>query len=145
PDFASVNLSEPGASALCTALLAMGIGVEAGLATPADARLLVELGLADRCLRHLIEVAGQAEAALATAGQIEEVLDGAGTQSPGLLQGFGSGAWAVLEAALTRGYDVRIGLEDTLLLPDGAAARDNAELVAAARTAAVRTGRLPDA
>src|SRR6185295_9199660 len=36
PDFASVNFSEMGASALCTALLNRGVGVEAGLSTPAD-------------------------------------------------------------------------------------------------------------
>lgn len=145
PDFASVNLSEPGAAAVCEALFAMGVGVEAGLARPADAQLLVELGIADRCLRHLIEVAGQADAALATAGQIEQVLDAAGTLAPRLLHGFGSGAWAVLEAALARGYDVRIGLEDTLQLPDGAVARDNAELVATAHAAAILAGRLQGA
>jgi uncharacterized protein (DUF849 family) len=35
----------------------------------------------------------------------------------------------VLDAALARGRDVRIGLEDTTLMPDGSVARDNAELV----------------
>jgi len=30
------------------------------------------------------------------------------------------------------GYDTRIGLEDTLTLPDGQLAKDNAELVACA-------------
>jgi uncharacterized protein (DUF849 family) len=38
----------------------------------------------------------------------------------------------MLDAALARGYDVRVGLEDTLVLPDGSIARDNAQLVAEA-------------
>jgi len=43
-------------------------------------------------------------------------------------------AWAFIELAARRGcYDTRVGLEDTLVLPDGTRARDNAELVAAAR------------
>lgn len=42
-------------------------------------------------------------------------------------------AWPLLNVALQRGYDTRIGLEDTLYLPDGGMARDNAELVAFAR------------
>ena len=33
---------------------------------------------------------------------------------------------------LAHGYDVRIGLEDTLLMPDGSRAPGNADLVAAA-------------
>jgi uncharacterized protein (DUF849 family) len=40
----------------------------------------------------------------------------------------------VLRWAQASGYDVRIGLEDTLVLPSGHEARDNAELVLAART-----------
>jgi uncharacterized protein (DUF849 family) len=38
----------------------------------------------------------------------------------------------VLDAAVARGRDVRIGLEDTTAMPDGSTARDNAELVAEA-------------
>jgi uncharacterized protein (DUF849 family) len=49
-----------------------------------------------------------------------------------LHHGAGDDAWTVLDAALARGRDVRIGLEDTPLLPDGSPARDNAQLVAEA-------------
>jgi uncharacterized protein (DUF849 family) len=42
-------------------------------------------------------------------------------------------AWVFIELADKHGYDTRIGLEDTLVLPDATCARDNAELVAAAR------------
>lgn len=52
---------------------------------------------------------------------------------PVLLHGEGRSAWPVLEEAVHRGMDVRIGLEDVVWLPDGGLAADNAELVAAAR------------
>ncbi|MER7073421.1 3-keto-5-aminohexanoate cleavage protein [Terrabacter sp. NPDC000476] len=39
---------------------------------------------------------------------------------------------SVLRWAAERGHDLRIGLEDTLLAPDGRPAADNAELVTAA-------------
>jgi hypothetical protein len=38
-------------------------------------------------------------------------------------------AWPMLDVALHYGYDTRIGLEDTLTLPGGERAKDNAELV----------------
>ena len=37
----------------------------------------------------------------------------------------------MIDAALARGRDVRIGLEDTLVMADGSPAPDNAALVAA--------------
>jgi uncharacterized protein (DUF849 family) len=56
----------------------------------------------------------------------------ADVKTPRLLHGFGAAAWAFIELAARRGYDTRVGLEDTLVLPDGTRARDNAELVAMA-------------
>lgn len=44
----------------------------------------------------------------------------------------GPATWPVLAEAVRRGLDARIGLEDTLHLPDGSPAADNAALVAAA-------------
>jgi uncharacterized protein (DUF849 family) len=38
----------------------------------------------------------------------------------------------VLRAAIADGQDIRIGLEDTTVLPDGSTAAGNADLVAAA-------------
>jgi uncharacterized protein (DUF849 family) len=135
PDFASVNLHEQGAGDLIEALAAMNVGVEAGLASAADARLLVALGSAALCLRILIEPHDRApEDALATARAIIAVLDDGAIAPPRLLHGFNASAWPLLDAAISLGYDTRIGLEDTLLLPDGAPAADNAALVAAART-----------
>lgn len=144
PDFASVNLSERGATEVCAALLSAGIGVEAGLWSPEDARLLLESGLAERCTRLLIELVRErtAEEARATAREIEGVLDEAGASTPRLLHGEGEVAWPMFGYALQRGYDARIGLEDTLVMPDGAHARDNAQLVGAALDLAVRAGRI---
>ncbi|CAM5583039.1 3-keto-5-aminohexanoate cleavage protein [Streptomyces tanashiensis] len=51
---------------------------------------------------------------------------------PVLLHGEEDGAWPVLRLARRLGAGARIGLEDTLLLPDGTPARSNAELVTAA-------------
>lgn len=138
PDFASVNFSEPGAAEICAVLLDKGIEVEAGLMLPEDARLLIESGLAGRCLRMLLEPdEPQTAAALATVRAIEALLDGAGVGAPRLLHGLEATAWPLLDEALRRGYDTRIGLEDTLAMPDGRPARDNAALVAEARRRAV--------
>jgi|SRR5579875_3583097 len=134
PDFASVNLCEEGAVAVCAALLDGGIGVEAGLWSPADVRVLRENGLADRCVRYLIELVREETAAeaIAVARAIEHALEETGTDTPRLLHGTEGTAWPMLRYALTRGYDVRIGLEDTLTYPDGTLARDNAALIATA-------------
>ncbi|MGI8563908.1 MAG: 3-keto-5-aminohexanoate cleavage protein [Candidatus Dormibacter sp.] len=48
--------------------------------------------------------------------------------------GYDLTTWRVIAAAVERGHDFRIGLEDTLLLPDGRLARDNLELIQAARS-----------
>jgi uncharacterized protein (DUF849 family) len=44
---------------------------------------------------------------------------------------------------MPRLYDVRVGLEDTLVLPDGRTARDNGELIAAAVSMASAAGLDP--
>jgi len=143
PNFASVNLSEAGAVEVCAALLDAGVGVEAGLWSAEDARLLLESSLADRCTRLLIELVRErtADEARATAQSVEDVLDRSGTGTPRLLHGEGAVAWPMLRYALERGYDARVGFEDTLVLLDGRLARDNAQLVEAALECAKRVGR----
>jgi uncharacterized protein (DUF849 family) len=47
----------------------------------------------------------------------------AGVQVQRLLHGFEAAAWVFIELAAKRGYDTRIGLEDTLVLPGGTRAR----------------------
>lgn len=144
PDFASVNLSEEGATEVCTVLLDVGVGVEAGLWMPKDVRLLLESGLADRCTRVLIELVRErtAEKARTTAQRIERVLDEARVSTPRLLHGEGEITWPMLGYALERGYDTRIGLEDTLMTPDGNPARDNEQLVSTALELAAQAGRV---
>ena len=46
PDYASVNLSEPGAPAVIERLHRLGVGIEAGLASVEDAERLIRLDLA---------------------------------------------------------------------------------------------------
>jgi uncharacterized protein (DUF849 family) len=134
PDFASVNLHEDGALEVAELLLSHGVGVEAGLANPAAAELLIASGLAERCLRVLIEpTEPDLTAARANVAGIESALDRAAIGCQRLLHGENATAWPLLADAIARGYATRIGLEDVLALPDGARAPDNASLVAAAR------------
>lgn len=142
PDFASVNWAEEGAPDLTQQLLNRGIGVEAGLFTVADARAFAASPLAARCLRALVEVRERDGVdAVTQAAAMDDVLVGGGLGIPLLHHGFGADTWLVLEAALVRGRDIRVGLEDTFTLPDGSQARDNAELVAGAAAMAARHGR----
>jgi uncharacterized protein (DUF849 family) len=131
PDYASVNLAESGCPELCALLAGRGVGIEAGVWTLADAHALIESGLDP--LRVLVETSdGGADDPVAAAAEIDELLVRAGVSAPQLHHGANADAWEVLEAALARGRDVRIGLEDTTVMPDGSAARDNAQLVAEA-------------
>jgi uncharacterized protein (DUF849 family) len=131
PDYVSVNLAEPGSAELCELLAGRGVGIEAGVWNLADAHLLLERGLAP--LRVLVETSdGGAEDPVAAAAEIDDLLVAGGLTAPQLHHGAGGDAWEMLDAALARGRDVRIGLEDTTLMPDGSTARDNAQLVAEA-------------
>ena len=133
-DFASVNFDEPGAEAVAWALLAAGIGVEAGLASADAASRFAAFDGAERCLRVLIEPAAPTvKAARATVRAVEGVLDSGQIALPRLLHGFDATAWALVGDAGAAGYAVRIGFEDTLRLPDGSLAASNAALVRAAR------------
>ena len=142
PDSAGVNFGEPGALELAKTLLARGIGVEAGLFSAEDTRLMVAAGLAQDCNHVQIEpiMTTNIVEALAVAQSIEQALDDAGVTTPRLLHGKDATAWTILEYAFSRGYATRIGLEDTLSLPDGRRARDNAELVQTARGFGVGSG-----
>lgn len=134
PDFASVNFNEPGAAELARRLLDRGVGIEAGLWDAAAARAAVDAGLVGECVRVLCEPLdpdlGAAEATLAA---LLAVLDAHAPDVDRLLHGFGATTWPMLRRAADLGYASRIGLEDTLELPDGAPAPDNAALVAAGR------------
>src|SRR5881296_3927687 len=134
PDFASVNFHEEGAVELARLLRSRGVGIEAGLGNREGAECFVDSGLGAQCLRILLEPGDtDAAAALRLVGQLEEILDRAGVRLPRLLHGVDAAAWPLIAAATARGYDTRVGLEDTLALPDGRLASGNAALVAAAK------------
>jgi uncharacterized protein (DUF849 family) len=131
PHFASVNVHEDGALELIRLLLDRGIGVEAGVWNALAARVLRDSGLANQCLRVLIEPAEDGGDAMTNLEQIEATLGRLST--PRLLHGLDASAWVFVALAAARGYDTRTGLEDTLTLPDGSIAPNNAALVAAAK------------
>ena len=119
-----MNLSELGWAGIIRAALHSGIAVEAGLSEPADAEQLASSPFAHQLVRALVEVDGGADEARAIAQLIPE--------HPQLWHGYGERAWEVIAAGAASGVDVRVGLEDVLVLPDGRVVTDNAELVAAA-------------
>lgn len=125
PDFVSVNVWELGWAGIVRAALAAGIGVEAGLASPADADELARSPFGHRLLRALVEVDGGVEQARAVAELVP-----AGV--PQLWHGYGERTWEVVAAGVAAGHDVRVGLEDVLVRPDGLTATGNAELIAIA-------------
>jgi uncharacterized protein (DUF849 family) len=125
PDFVSVNFSELGWGGIVRAALHAGIGVEAGLSTPADAEELARSPFAHTLVRALVEVDGGVEEARAVGQLVPRGV-------PQLWHGYGHRTWQVVAAGAAAGHDVRVGLEDVLTLPNGDAAASNAELVAAA-------------
>ena len=133
PDFASVNFDELGAEAVARLLLTLDIDVEAGLSTVEAARAFAAFDRARDCLRVLIEPQeSETDQAEVTIREIESVLDESSMDLPRLLHGTESTTWALIRIANARGYDTRIGFEDTLVLPDGTLAASNGELVQAA-------------
>lgn len=133
PDVVSANQGEAGIMALCDYLLGRGVGVEAALLHLNDAKAFVQAGIADKCVRVLVEPLDPDPAdAIAHGAAMEAVLDEAGIQLPQVHHGDGIASWAVIERALSLGHGVRVGLEDMTVLPDGRPAKDNADLVRAA-------------
>ncbi|MFG2942815.1 3-keto-5-aminohexanoate cleavage protein [Streptomyces sp. NPDC048282] len=139
PDFASVNWHEPGAEDVAEQLLVMGIGVEAGIWSGTDgAARFAASPLGPRVLRVLAEVTDPDPATAEDSGRSLLIELGTAHGRPVLLHGEEGGTWPVLRLAGRLGLATRIGLEDTLLLPDGERALSNAELV---REALLQRGR----
>ncbi|MFD6950187.1 hypothetical protein A6A08_21790 [Nocardiopsis sp. TSRI0078] len=129
PDSVTVNLHEAGSVDLVRLLGDRRIGVEAGVWTVESARILIATGLEVAAV--LVEPTQVAvEDARRNADAVLSLLDRAGVGRPRLLHGADATAWPVLESAVSAGYDIRMGLEDTMRLPDGEEAHDNAALVA---------------
>lgn len=140
PDYVSVNLVEEDAPEVMAIMRDMGIGIEAGIWSVADARRFVALPGSRHCLRILIEINEQDIAnGLQAVDGILDVLKAAGIYLPILLHGLDEGKWPFIREAHARGFDTRVGLEDGFTMPDGTRASGNAAQVAAARALA-RTG-----
>lgn len=130
PDFASVNWHEPGSEDLAKLLLDRGIGVEAGIFHAEAAESWAKSEIAQHCMRVMVELQGDGD--VTTADDLLGRVDTAGSPAPALLHGLDESCWPLLQHAGVRGVQTRIGMEDTLRLPDGSTAPDNAALVSAA-------------
>jgi len=135
PDFASVNWHEPGSPELAEVLLDMGIGVEPGLWQPAAVSAWRAWPQRAGCVRVLLEITEDLppDQAVGAARVLMAALGPETAGIPVLLHGEGTSAWPVFEVAVREGLQARMGLEDSLVLPDGSPARGNADLVTAAR------------
>lgn len=130
PDFASLNWHEPGSPELADVLLGKGLGVEIGLFHLEAAASWAESTMARHCMRVMIELQGDEDVAVADAMLAR--IAAAGSPAPVLLHGLDESCWPLLEHAGVCGVQTRIGMEDTLKMPDGTVAEDNAALVSAA-------------
>jgi uncharacterized protein (DUF849 family) len=130
PDFASLNWHEPGSPELADVLLDKGLGVEIGLFHLEAAASWAESKMVQHCMRVMIELQGHEDVAVADA--MLERVHAAGSPAPVLLHGLDESCWPLLEHAGVCGVQTRIGMEDTLRLPDGSITPDNAALVSAA-------------
>jgi len=130
PDVVSLNLVETGAIELGSALLECGIGIEAGVFTLGGADALLAAPWASAVHRVLVETIFEHDDAsaveLARAIDVRVAVLG----RPRLWHGDGRANWAVVDAGLVAGVDVRVGLEDTLIGRDGGRAPANAAQVA---------------
>lgn len=143
PDAASVNFGEDGCERVCAALYQRGVPAEAGLASVADARRLLDSGQLRHCARILVEVPDpDPREAVAHAQRVEAVLQEAMVMLPRMHHGVGRATWAVVVAAARGGHHIRIGLEDTLELPDGRPAPGNEAMIRAASELQRRAARL---
>ena len=128
PDLVSLNVSEDGWHELALVLGEHGIGIEAGVWNPGDAEQLAASGV--KVHRILVEPRTEnPHEAVTLAREIDAALDAARIGTRRLHHGVGPATWMVLDAAVPRGHDIRIGLEDVLTLPDMRPAPDNAALV----------------
>jgi uncharacterized protein (DUF849 family) len=120
PDIASVHVGEPGWRELAHALHQVNVAVELVVEGPAQLEDL------PRGITR-ITVTATEQTAETLLRQVEPL------GLPILLHGRNDAAWPVFTYAATLEHHVRMGLEDTLHMPDGRTAKTNAELIAMAR------------
>lgn len=129
PDLVSVNLSEEGSIELGYALLERGIGIEAGIFDLADADALLSAPWAGQVTQILVETIFEHDDASAV--ELAVAIDArvAPLGCPRLWHGDDRATWAVVDAGLATGRDVRVGLEDSLIGRDGNRAPSNPDQV----------------
>jgi uncharacterized protein (DUF849 family) len=133
PDLVTANQGERGIVELCEHLVERGVGIEAGLLELSDVKAFVATGIADRCVRVLVEpLEAHPATAVAHAAAMELLLADADVGLEQVHHGDGVATWHVMERAVARGHGIRVGLEDTTVLRDGRRPTGNAELVRAA-------------
>jgi uncharacterized protein (DUF849 family) len=135
PDYVSVNLNEEDAPEIMALMRAKGIGIEAGLATVADAQRFAALPGVTDCLRVLVEIDFEEDVqqALDLADDIMRILADNRVLLPILLHGFNQTVWPLYRKSLKLKVDARLGFEDGIHLPDGRIAADNRGIILAAR------------
>jgi beta-keto acid cleavage enzyme len=86
------------------------------------------------CVRVLLEITEDLppDEAAAAARVLLTALGPDTAGIPVLLHGEGTSAWPVFGMAVREALQARMGLEDSLVLPDGSPARGNGDLVSAA-------------
>ncbi len=137
PDYVSINLIEEDSAEVIDLALSKGIGVEAGIWSPADAAKFIAHPKARDCLRVLVEINEQdLSAGMDACRGVMTILDRAGVRLPRLLHGLDATMWDFYREALAQKLDGRIGLEDGKHLPGGPVAEGNAALIRAARALA---------
>lgn len=133
PELVTANQGESGILELSEHLIGRGVGIEAGLLSVDDAAAFVASGIADRCVRVLLEpLDADADIAVAHAAAMEKILAAADIGLEQVHHGDGLASWQVMIRAVARGHGIRAELEDMTVLPDGSPAPDNATLVCAA-------------
>lgn len=137
PDSATVNWHEDGAIDVAEALHDNGSAVEAGIWTPAAASRFVATNWPWQVERVLVELVPGRTPGSTCEWAAERILAALGmSPSPVLVHGEEQWTWPALRWAQASGFDVRIGLEDTLVLPSGRETAGNAELVRVALSSA---------
>jgi uncharacterized protein (DUF849 family) len=136
-DCATVNLSEKGFEDVMQVMLDSGIGIDVGLWAPAEIDMILSSGFLPHLQRVSIELAPGEPHFLTgdpsdLAQQVNDALDEAGCRCPRLTHGMNDWTWPLVKDAFRRGHDTRVGFEDSVLLPNGTRAQDNAQLVQAA-------------
>jgi uncharacterized protein (DUF849 family) len=117
-DCATVNLSEDGFALVMSAMLDVGIGIDVGLWAPAEMDRLIRSGMLSLVQRISIEL-GPGEPYFLEgepaqlAQEVNDALDEAGSAGRRLTHGMNEWTWPLVQEALRRGHDTRVGFEDS--------------------------------